>query len=150
MVLDAFEAPANQNVRLTSRRATVPYTVENGLSVPAHVRLHLESDGRLDFPEGDTLDVTLSPGSNRIPILVEARTSGDARLLVTVRSPDTSELLQLRSSTLLVRSTQLSGVGVFLLAGALLVLGVWWFRSTRSNRTVPADDYAAPDSGEDQ
>ncbi|MBC8364214.1 MAG: hypothetical protein H8E59_04350 [Actinobacteria bacterium] len=150
VVLDAFEAPANQNVRLTSRRATVPYTVENGLSVPAHVRLHLESDGRLDFPEGDTLDVTLSPGSNRIPILVEARTSGDARLLVTVRSPDTSELLQLRSSTLLVRSTQLSGVGVFLLAGALLVLGVWWFRSTRSNRTVPADDYAAPDSGEDQ
>ncbi|MAG52309.1 MAG: DUF6049 family protein [Acidimicrobiales bacterium] len=149
VVLDAFEAPDDQNVLLTSRRATVPFTVENSLPVPAHVRLHLESDGRLDFPEGDTLDVTLSPGSNRIPILVEARTSGDARLLVTVRSPDTSELLQLQSSTLLVRSTQLSGVGVFLLAGALLVLGVWWFRSARNGRPNPSDDYAAPDPGED-
>ena len=148
-VLDAFEAPGDQNVRLTSRRATVPFTIENGLSVPVRVRLHLESDGRLDFPDGDTLDATLSPGSNRIPILVEARTSGDARLQVTVRSPDPSELLQLQSSTLLVRSTQLSGVGVLLLAGALLVLGAWWFRSVRNGRPAPSDDYAAPDPGED-
>lgn len=111
--------------------------------------MHLESDGRLDFPDGDTLDATLSPGTNRISILVEARTSGDARLQITVRSPDPSELLQLQSSTLLVRSTQLSGVGVFLLAGALLVLGVWWFRSARNGRPNPSDDYAAPNPGED-
>lgn len=149
VVLDAFEAPDDQNVRLTSRRATVPFTVDNGLSVPVHVRMHLESDGRLDFPDGDTLDATLSPGTNRISILVEARTSGDARLQITVRSPDPSELLQLQSSTLLVRSTQLSGVGVFLLAGALLVLGVWWFRSARNGRPNPSDDYAAPNPGED-
>ncbi|MCH2412064.1 MAG: DUF6049 family protein, partial [Acidimicrobiales bacterium] len=149
VVLDAFEAPDDQNVRLTSRRATVPFTVDNGLSVPVHVRLHLESDGRLNFPDGDTLDATLNPGSNRISILVEARTSGDARLQVTVRSPDPSELLQLQSSTLLVRSTQLSGVGVLLLAGALLVLGAWWFRSVRNGRPAPSDDYAAPDPGED-
>jgi hypothetical protein len=149
VVLDAFEAPDDQNVRLTSRRATVPFTVDNGLSVPVHVRLHLESDGRLDFPDGDTLDATLNPGSNRISILVEARTSGDARLQITVRSPDPSELLQLQSSTLLVRSTQLSGVGVLLLAGALLVLGVWWFRSARNSRPDPSDDYAAPNPGED-
>ena len=60
VVLDAFEAPDDQNVRLTSRRATVPFTVDNGLSVPVHVRMHLESDGRLDFPDGDTLDATLT------------------------------------------------------------------------------------------
>ncbi len=149
-VLESFDAPDNQNVRLTSRRATVPYTVDNGLTMPVRVRLHLESDGRLDFPDGDTLEVTLNPGSNRIPILVEAKTSGDARLQVTVRSPDDAELLQLQSSLLLVRSTQLSGVGVFLLAGALLVLGVWWSRSARKGSHVSSDDYAAPNPGEDQ
>ena len=153
-VLDAFAAPDDQNVRMTSRRATVPYTVENRLAVPVQVRLHLESDGRLDFPEGDTLDVVLQPGDNRIPIPVGAKTSGDARLQVTVRSPDAAELLQLQSSLLLVRSTQLSGVGVFLLAGGLIVLGLWWFRSARNGRDVSgsgegADPGDHPDSGDD-
>ena len=134
LILDAFEAPTNQNVRLTSRRATVPYTVENQLNSPVRVALHLESDGRLDFPEGNILEVTLKPGNNRIPIPVNSKTSGDARLQVTVRSPDDNGLLQLQSSLLLVRSTQLSGVGVLLLASALLVLGVWWFRTTHLER----------------
>ena len=67
----------------------------------------------------------------RIPIPVEARTSGDAQLQVAVRSPDDARLLQLESARMLVRTTQLSGVGILLFVGAVVVLAVWWFRSAR-------------------
>ena len=130
-VLSGFSTPDDQNVRLTSRRADVPFTIENLLGSRAHVLLVLQSDGRLDFPDGPTLPALLEPGTNRIPIPVEARTSGGAQLQVTVRSPDDARLLQLESTRMLVRTTRLSGVGILLFVGAVAVLAVWWFRSTR-------------------
>ena len=138
-VLEGFSTPDNQNVRLTSRRADVPFTIENRLESKAHVLLVLQSDGRLDFPDGPTLPAVLQPGINRIPIPVEARTSGDARLQVTVRSPDDARLLQLETTQLLVRTTRLSGVGILLFVGAAIVLAIWWFRSTRLRSTRPEE-----------
>ena len=135
----AFPTPEGQNVRLTSRRADVPFTIHNELGMPAHVLLVLQSDGRLDFPEGSVLPVTLQPGTNRISIPVEARTSGDARLQITVRSPDANQLLQLQSTQLVVRTTSLSGVGVLLFVGALLVLAIWWFRASRLRSDQPGE-----------
>ena len=97
-VLDAFTTPPDQSVRLTGRSADIPFSVHNGLSTDARVVLVLQSDGRLEFPEGAVLAVVLVPGNNRIAIPVRARTSGNARLQVTVRSPDDARLLQLRSA----------------------------------------------------
>jgi len=130
-VLGAFTTPSDQNVRLTARRADLPFTIHNGLDTEARVVLVLQSDGRLDFPEGDVIEAVLVPGRNRIAVPVRARTSGDARLQVTVRSPDDARLLQLQSTQLLVRTTSLPGVGVALFVGALAVLAIWWIRSTR-------------------
>ena len=130
-VLGAFTTPTDQSVRLTARRADLPFTIHNGLGTDARVVLVLQSDGRLDFPEGDVIETVLAPGRNRIAIPVRARTSGDARLQVTVRSPDNARLLQLRSTQLMVRTTSLPGVGVALFVGALAVLAIWWIRSTR-------------------
>ena len=130
-VLEAFTTPTDQDVRLTGRRAEVPFTVHNGLDTPARVVVTMESDGRLEFPEGDALEVVLDPGRNRIALPVKARTSGAARLQVTIRSPDEARLLQLRSTDLVVRTTSLPGVGVALFVGALAVLAVWWVRATR-------------------
>jgi hypothetical protein len=130
-ILDGFSAPENQNVRLTSRRADVPFTVNNLLDSQAHVLLVLQSDGRLDFPDGPTLPVLLEPGINRIPIPIKSRTSGDAQLQVTVRSPDEARLLQLESTRIFVRTIQLSGVGILLFIGAISVLAIWWIKSAR-------------------
>ena len=136
-VLDEFTTPANQSVRLTARRANLPFTIHNGLNTNARVVLVLQSDGRLDFPEGDAIEAILLPGRNRIALPVRARTSGDARLRVTVRSPDDARLLQLQSVQLMVRTTSLPGVGVALFIGALAVLAIWWIRlaRVRSSRT---------------
>jgi hypothetical protein len=130
-VLDEFTTPANQSVRLTTRRADLPFTIHNGLDTDARVVLVLQSDGRLDFPEGDIIESVLVPGRNRIAVPVRARTSGDARLQITVRSPDDARLLQLQSVQLMVRTTSLPGVGVALFVGALAVLAIWWIRLAR-------------------
>ncbi len=130
-VLDKFTTPANQSVRLTARRADLPFTIHNGLNTNARVVLILQSDGRLEFPEGDAIEAVLVPGRNRIAVPVRARTSGDARLRVTVRSPDDARLLQLQSVQLMVRTTSLPGVGVALFIGALVVLAIWWIRLAR-------------------
>ncbi|MEC9466972.1 MAG: DUF6049 family protein [Actinomycetota bacterium] len=136
-VLEAFTAPTDQDVRLTGRRADVPFTVHNGLDTPARVVVALESDGRLEFPDGDTLEVVLEPGRNRLALPVQARTSAAARLQVTIRSPDEARLLQLRSTDLVVRTTSLPGVGVALFIGALAVLALWWIRATRVRFAKP-------------
>lgn len=139
-VLEAFTTPTDQDVRLTGRRADVPFTVHNGLDTPARVVVVLQSDGRLEFPEGEALEVVLDPGRNRIVLPVQARTSGAARLQVTIRSPDEARLLQLRSTDLVVRTTSLPGVGVALFVGALAVLAIWWVRSTRVRSRGPAQE----------
>lgn len=140
-VLDAFTTPSDQSVRITARRADLPFTIHNGLDTEARVVLVLQSDGRLDFPEGDVIEAVLVPGRNRIAVPVRARTSGDARLQVTVRSPDDARLLQLRSTQLMVHTTSLPGVGVALFVGALAVLAIWWVRSARLRlaRTRPGE-----------
>ncbi|MGZ0184430.1 MAG: DUF6049 family protein [Acidimicrobiales bacterium] len=138
-VLDAFTTPPDQSVRLTGRSADIPFSVHNGLSTDARVVLVLQSDGRLEFPEGAVLAVVLVPGNNRIAIPVRARTSGNARLQVTVRSPDDARLLQLRSAHLMVRTTSLSGVGVLLFVGAIAVLAIWWVRAARVRSGRPEE-----------
>ena len=99
----------------------------------------MQSDGRLEFPEGDVLPAVLSSGTNRITIPVRARTSGDARLQITVRSPDAAQLLQLESAHLMVRTTSLPGAGVLLFGGALAVLAIWWIRAVRVRSGRPKE-----------
>ena len=135
-VADLFQGAENQNLRLTTRHAEVPFTIDNGLDVPAAVLFELTSDGRLEFPDGPSMAVTLQPGTNRVPISIEARASGDARLHITVRSPDPGGLLLLETAQVTVRTTKLSGVGVLLLVAALVVLVVWWVRSARARRSA--------------
>ena len=130
-VIDGFTSPQDQNVRLTSRKAELPFTLQNNLSHDANVVLILQSDGRISFPEGQTLKVKLSPGTNKIRIPVSSRTSGDSQIRIGIRSPDKEHLLQLDSNSLLIRTTQLSGVGILLFAGAVFFLAFWWLRSRR-------------------
>jgi len=133
-VSEYFNATEKQSVRLTSRQAEVPFVIENGLDIPADISIHLKSDNRIHFPDGNIVNATLLPGSNRISLIVEARASGDSRIEVTVYSPDENNLIVLESTHILVRTTKLSGVGVFLLIIALAILIFWWIKSNRARK----------------
>ena len=130
-VIDGFTSPENQNVRLTSRKAELPFTLQNNLNHDANVVLILQSDGRISFPAGQTLEVKLNPGTNKIKIPVSSRASGDSQIRIGVRSPDKEHLLQLDSNSLLIRTTRLSGVGILLFVSAVFFLAFWWLRSRR-------------------
>ncbi|MDP8987295.1 MAG: DUF6049 family protein [Actinomycetota bacterium] len=134
---------SQSSFRLTSREATIPLTLVNNVDAELQVSLLLRSE-KLDFvgPDGATtgsatIPLTLAPGNNPVVVPVEARTSGEFPLLISVRSPDGE--LALATARLTVRSTFLSGVGVLLSAGAGLFLAVWWaghWRSTRRDRRL--------------
>jgi hypothetical protein len=131
------------NLRLTSREATIPLTLVNNVDAELRVSLRLRSE-KLDFvgSEGSTtgsttLPLTLAPGNNPVVVRVEARTSGDFPLFVSVLSPDGE--LSLVTTRLTVRSTFLSGMGIGLSAGAGIFLLGWWashWRSTRRDRRL--------------
>ena len=130
-IIDSFTSPKNQNVRLTSRKAELPFTLINNLTHEANVSLILQSDGRISFPEGQTFEVKLNPGTNKIKIPVSSRTSGNSQIRIGVRSPDKNHLLQLDSNSLSITTTRLSGVGILLFVGAVFFLAFWWLRSRR-------------------
>ena len=129
--------------RLTSREATIPLTLVNNVDAEMRVSLLLRSE-KLDFvgPDGAmtgtaAIPITLAPGNNPVVVPVEARTSGEFPLQISVRSPDGA--LSLATARLTVRSTFLSGMGVLLSAGAGLFLAVWWashWRSVRRDRRL--------------
>lgn len=119
------------DLNLTSRRGTLPVTIENTNGYPVHVVVRLRSD-RLAFPEGEILPITVEEDILRIDVPVEALATGSVPVFVEVWTPD--DRVRLDARQLNVRSTAVSGVGLVISLGALLVLVVWWTRNWRSTR----------------
>lgn len=130
-VVGAISAPNRDTITLTARDGTVPLTVRNDAGVPVRVVVRLQS-AKLEFPEGDSIPVTLTGATTRLDIDVRARASGSFPLDVEVTSPDGA--ISLASVEFSVQSTAVSGVGVVLSAGAALFLLVWWARHWRRTR----------------
>lgn len=129
----AIDTPERQTATLTAQEGNIPFTIRSRLDYPVSVVLELSAGPRLDFPEGDRIPVVLDGASRRVNIPVRAMTSGDTPLTVTVRSPD-GEGVELATTRYSVRSTAVSGIGVFLTIGAALFLVLWWFRHWRRLR----------------
>jgi hypothetical protein len=127
------KAPSPQTITLTARRGTVPVSIDNLADYAMAVVVRVDSD-RLVFPSVPPtgLAVTLNPGANRIEIPVRTRGTGDSPLDVIVMSPDGQQ--QLDRTRFRIRSTAVSGVGIFLSVGAGAFLLLWWFRSLRRQR----------------
>ncbi|NLV55941.1 MAG: hypothetical protein GXY13_10060 [Acidimicrobiales bacterium] len=130
----AIEAPPRETVTLTSSDGDLPLTLRNGLDEPVRVLVRVEADGRLDIRSGDEQVVELEPGTTRIPIAIHTTIPGDSPVEITVLTPDGSVVLDEVEYT--VRSTAISGIGVFLSVGAAVVLVVWWFRHWRKTRRL--------------
>lgn len=121
--LDQIEIPDQSTITLTSSTADIPITMKNNGTADITVHVALQSD-RLLFPEGAERDVLLPKGkSTTVRIPVETRSAGTSRALMTV----TAAGLQVGQPVQIsVRSSFVSGVGLFLTIGAVVFLAVWW------------------------
>lgn len=132
-------------LNLTSRRGTLPVTVENANPFPVDVLVRVRSD-RLAFPDGAALTLSVEPAEQRrIDIPVEARATGSVPVFVELWTPD--DRTQLTVRRLNVRSTAFSGVGLVLSFGAVAVLVAWWVRhslAVRRARAAGSGHDAAP------
>jgi hypothetical protein len=143
--------PSGRTVTLTSSAGQVPLTITSRAGFPLHVVLALSNPQlALRFPHGERLPATgtlvLSRGNTSELISVASRTSGDFSLRIEVVSPTGAAMLAQGDIT--IRSTALSGVAISLSVGALLLLIIWWVRSSRRHRR-DARDAARADEGEE-
>ncbi|MFI5053830.1 MAG: DUF6049 family protein, partial [Acidimicrobiia bacterium] len=122
-------------ITITSSKAQIPIGFKNISDHPVTVHIKLDSD-RLLFPDGAERDVTLPPSRNTtVRVAVETRSSGQSPLLVTVTTA--GGLLVTQPVRITVRSSFVSGVGIFLTVGAVVFLLIWWgwdFRRRRKGR----------------
>ncbi len=130
-ITGAVTTRASRSVTLTSRRASVPLSIENTARRPLKIRVSLASQ-KLEFPDGADQIVDLPPGNTTMKFDVEARASGTFPVLVTVGSPDGR--LDLQRARYTVRSSGVSGVGLVLTIGAGLFLAAWWLTHWRRSR----------------
>ena len=129
--LSHIKVPDASTVTLTSSRAQIPLTFRNDADRRVGIHIALSSS-KLLFPDGADRDVVLQPGKNQtVRIAVETRSRGTYPLALTVT---TAGGLPIQTSRVTVRSSFVSGVGVFLTVGALLFLAGWWGWDIRRRR----------------
>jgi hypothetical protein len=92
--------------------------------------------------------VVLPPSrSTTVRVAVETRGSGRAPVQLTVTTPDGQVIGNTRIT---VRSTFVSGVGIFLTVGAIVFLAIWWGwdihrrRKRRAQQHHPSFPIGAP------
>ncbi|MGY6500782.1 MAG: hypothetical protein ACXIVQ_07835 [Acidimicrobiales bacterium] len=131
--LGAIDLPGRRAVTLPARDGTVPITLSNATSEEATVAVLLASE-KLDFPDGERIELTIPEGVTNVDVDVRVRSSGAFPLIISVESPDGGiELAQVRYT---VRSTAVSGLGVGLSVVAVVMLVVWWVRTARKARAA--------------
>jgi hypothetical protein len=139
--LSQLAVSGDRSITLTSQRGTLPVAVVSSAPYPVTGSLTLTSD-KLLFANGTTQwsqPITLRPAYTSIfPVTVRARASGVFKVDITLRSPD--GVLVLSTGQVSVRSTATSVVGIVLSVGAVVVLAVWWIRTSLKRRSKRRQD----------
>ena len=137
--LAQLEVASGQSLTLTSQQGRLPIDIVSSAPYPVRATLTVTSD-KLLFANGTTgwtQPTSVMPGhshTNVVYVNVRARTSGVFTVAITLDSP--SGGLQLSSGQIVVRSTATSIVGIVLSVGAVVVLAVWWVRTSRKRRSL--------------
>jgi len=141
----SISLPEDQKVTLTSSSGKIPLVLTNALPVEALVRITVTSP-KLEFPNGTTYEIALAASSTtRTDIEVTTKASGAFPLDVAVASAGGG--LPVTSSRIDVRSTAISGFGVFISVAAGVFLLIWWgrhFRHSRRARALVTNDEPSP------
>jgi hypothetical protein len=129
--LSRLQFATDRTITLTSRTAALPVTILSSAPYRVVATLALAS-AKLQFPDGATRQVDIDRSTTPLRVQVEARTSGDLPVEMTLLSP--SGGLVLGRAQLTVRSTATSLVGIVLSLVALAVLLGWWARTSLTRR----------------
>ena len=130
-------------ITITSSKAEIPIGFKNTSNQDVTVHLKLESD-RLLFPDGAERDIPLPANrSTTVRVAVETRGSGTSPVLMTVTTADGLKIPN-GVTTIKVRSSFVSGVGIFLTVGAIAFLAIWWGWDIRRRRKRKGEVPAAP------
>jgi hypothetical protein len=140
--LEQLVVAGDQTITLTSQQGTLPIDIVSSAPFPMNASLTVTSD-KLLFPNGSTQwtkpgSLPLHSGTNIIDVPVTARTSGVFTVAIVLHSPTGG--LELSNGQLTVRSTATSVVGIALSLGAVVVLLVWWIRTSRKRRALRRGD----------
>jgi hypothetical protein len=131
-------AVGDQPITLTSLRASVPIiSIESSASYPVTAAVTLTSDQLLfgkHLTSQWTQLIPLHGHTTVYYVTVQTRGTGVSKVEVTLRSPTGG--LELSSGEVEVRSTATSVVGIVLSLGAVVVLAVWWIRTSRKRRAL--------------
>lgn len=140
--LAGITAAETERVTLGTRDARIPFAITSTAQVPLVVQIHLDASDRLEFPHNHFTAVVQPDQRTIVQVPVRTRTSGDTPMTITVTSPDGE--LTLTRSRYTVRSTAVSGVGIFLTVGAAGFLVLWWGRHLLRARRGRRDQDVTP------
>jgi hypothetical protein len=133
--------PTGHMVTIPSLRGTVVFTVKNATRYPTSIEVRLVPHGQLTLPKGDQISVVLRPGeTSLVQMAVQAQTTGRFPITVQILAPQGGLIAQ---SQLIVRSTAYNRLALFVTAGAVVFLLLWWGRrffphaSSRRETPVP-------------
>lgn len=129
--LSAVQVQPVEDVRLTSREADLPVTIQNETGMTLRLLLTLESP-TVRFPEGNSRIVEVPPRVVTEEFPVEVSGPGPHRVTMRVTSPD--GLYAFAESRMRVRSTAANRVALVLTFGSLAFLALWWIVHTTRRR----------------
>ena len=125
---DSVGLDASVPVTLTSQGGLIPLVLTNDSGQDFHVILRFDADRRLQFPGGNTREVTLGPGRRTLTIPVRAQATGRIPIRVRVLSSGPVPEPVVPEQTIVVRSTAYNRVALLVTIGAALFLLGWWGR----------------------
>lgn len=133
-----------RTITIAGGETRLPLTLHSTYDEPIQVKLRLTSsklkflgnEGFADASGRYEQIVTLPPDTDlRVVIPVESRATNTFPLIVEVLTPSGDAGL-VPATELTVRANRLSGLGVALTAGGLVVLATWWAHHLRRNRKL--------------
>jgi hypothetical protein len=122
---------------MTGRSARLPLTIRTSTEESLQVRLRLRSP-KLTFPAGDQL-VTVTGGSARVEVPVEARSNGTFIVNVDLLTPTQAQPI-MPPAELRVTAASFSGLSIAITIVAGLLLAVWWVQHARRSRRRRRED----------
>lgn len=129
---DVISLPEGPAITLAAQRSAIPLTITNTSSGARQVRLLFQSD-RISVEENEQI-VIVQPGKSLVEVNIQARSLGVSTLLVTITTPDGTQVLA--TTKFQIRSTAVPGLGYALSGTALFLLIIWWIRSIRRSRAL--------------
>lgn len=137
----ALSLSGTNTVTITQQTGRIPITIHSGGSGFGSMDVRIALSSSKLVLSAKSQRVTLAAKDTPVRVKVTTRSSGDFSLAIELLTPKGGDVLL--QSHFAVRSTAVSGVGIGLSIGALVVLLGWWVRSGfRRRRTATRGDAA--------